>query len=374
MRIIALSINLFMIFLLLSACSSKGTTQLSTQESSSTLTTNPTSSQNQPSGSEPTTPFSSTPTASPKPTVRPQPTSSPSSSLDYRWEMREFVKQISLYARGQKKGFMLIPQNGEDIVKDGSLIHQDYLAAIDGIGREDFLYGAEGDNRATASSERKYIKSFLDIFLDAGKQILITDYCSTQRYVLDSYSTNAGYGYVSFAADERDLNSIPAFPATIYNQNTNNISSISEVQNFLYIINPERYSSKAAMIQAISATNYDLVILDLFFDDKPLTASDLNALKVKNNGASRLAICYLSIGEAEDYRYYWQSAWVNNPPAWLERENPEWPGNYKVYYWHPDWQTIIYGNPQSYIAQIISAGFDGVYMDIIDGYEYFEEG
>ena len=81
----------------------------------------------------------------------------------------------------------------------------------------------------------------------------------------------------------------------------------------------------------------------------------------------------MSIGEAEDYRYYWREDWVAEPPSWLADENPDWPGNYKVRYWDTDWQSIIYGTGDSYLGQILAAGFDGVYLDIIDAFEYFEE-
>ena len=80
----------------------------------------------------------------------------------------------------------------------------------------------------------------------------------------------------------------------------------------------------------------------------------------------------MSIGEAEDYRFYWDTAWESNEPEWLEGENPDWPGNYKVQYWEPDWQAIIFGGPDAYLDIIIAAGFDGVYLDIIDAFEYFE--
>ena len=54
-------------------------------------------------------------------------------------------------------------------------------------------------------------------------------------------------------------------------------------------------------------------------------------------------------------------------------ENRKCHGNYKVRYWDPDWQAIIYGNHDSYLAKILSAGFDGVYLDLIDAYEHFEK-
>lgn len=80
----------------------------------------------------------------------------------------------------------------------------------------------------------------------------------------------------------------------------------------------------------------------------------------------------MSIGEAEDYRYYWKEEWASNPPSWLDAENPDWEGNFKVRYWDTAWQDIIFGSDSSYMSKIINAGFDGVYLDIIDAYEYYE--
>ncbi|MCK4783235.1 MAG: endo alpha-1,4 polygalactosaminidase [Desulfobacteraceae bacterium] len=88
----------------------------------------------------------------------------------------------------------------------------------------------------------------------------------------------------------------------------------------------------------------------------------------------RLVECpYMSIGEAEDYRYYWQTGWKEGNPAFLDKEDPNWKGNFYVRYWDTDWQKIIYGNDNSYLKKILDAGFDAVYLDLIDAFEYFEE-
>ena len=88
-------------------------------------------------------------------------------------------------------------------------------------------------------------------------------------------------------------------------------------------------------------------------------------------------LAYISIGEAEDYRFYWHPAWVSKPgsnnftdkaPPWLGHANPDWPGNYKVRYWSEDWREN-YLKP--YLDKIISQGFRGVYLDIIDAFEYW---
>ena len=104
-----------------------------------------------------------------------------------------------------------------------------------------------------------------------------------------------------------------------------------------------------------------------------LSLEDLKQLKIKDNGARRIVISYLSIGEAEDYRYYWEDGYKDNSPEWLLNENPNWEGNYPVEYWHKEWQEIIAAGDNSYLNRIIEAGFDGVYLDIVDGYQIFED-
>lgn len=296
--------------------------------------------------------------------------------LDFKQEMRDLVKGISEYGKGIHPGFIVIPQNGQELVSangegNGSPAI-DYLTAIDGLGREDLFYGYDNDNEATPANERNYIIEYLDLAKDNGKEILAIDYCSSPSFMDNSYTQNESKGYISFAADHRELDNIPSYPSQPYQVNTNNITSLTEAQNFLYLINPVNFSTKQDLINAVTASNYDVLIMDLFFNDVEFTASEIIALKQKANGGSRLIICYMSIGEAEDYRYYWQSSWNNDKPAWLDDENPDWEGNYKVWYWEQDWKNVIYGNDSSYLKKILNAGFDGVYLDIIDAFEYYE--
>lgn len=309
------------------------------------------------------------------PTAAPVTESLPSKSgiIDYRYEMRQFVQELSAYMKTASPGFAVIPQNGENIVIEDGVVFKEYMDAIDGIGREDFLYGYYDDDETTPVEDRDYMLPWINLYPKYGKSVLVIDYCSAPEKVQDSYSTNASYGFISFTADERELFSIPALPQPIYNENADNIQRLSDAKNFLYIINPEAYSSKSDFLSAVAGTNYDLVIVDLFWDDSPLTAEDVSRIKVKSNGAGRMVVCYMSIGEAEDYRYYWENDWYSDPPAWLGGENPDWEGNYKVNYWDPQWQQIIYGNDSSYAKKVLNAGFDGVYLDLIDAFEYYEK-
>ncbi len=296
--------------------------------------------------------------------------------LTYRNRMRYFVQNISAYARTKDANFIVIPQNGHELITtDGdpaSPLATEYLAAISGVGREDLFYGYDSDNIATPGTARDRMIAFMDIAETNGVQVLTTDYCSTPTKMDDSYAQNAAKGYVSFAADHRELDNIPSHPAKPYNENALVVSSLAMAKNFLYILNPDAYASKTTFLTAIAQTNYDAVITDAFSGSTMLTPSEVNGLKTKANGCTRLAIAYMSIGEAEDYRYYWQASWKPGNPAWIAAENPEWEGNYKVKYWETAWQDIIFGSQGAYLDQILAAGFDGVYLDIIDAYEYFE--
>lgn len=296
---------------------------------------------------------------------------------NYRELMREFVIKISNYAKTQRHDFKIIPQNGQEIIYTSRDLSGDlaidYINAIDGTGREDLFYGYDKDNKATPSIEKEYLIDLCRSYEQNKLEVLAIDYCSDPDKISDSYTQNALLGFISFAAPARELNVIPEFPVHPYNENDLDIENLNQAKNFLYLINGENYESKADIISALVRTNYDLIIIDLFHNSYQFSSSDLNSLKTKRNGGSRLVIAYMSVGEAEDYRYYWNSEWKITPPAWLEKENPNWKGNYKVKYWNEDWQDLIFGSSTSYLDKIIAAGFDGVYLDLIDAFEYFEE-
>jgi cysteinyl-tRNA synthetase len=128
----------------------------------------------------------------------------------------------------------------------------------------------------------------------------------------------------------------------------------------------------------IAALPVDLVVIDYSADGDDANAfkpADVARMAQRPGGGRKKVISYMSIGEAENYRYYWQDAWsdAKSKPQWLDDENPDWEGNFKVRYWDPAWQAVILGSPNAYLDRIIAAGFDGVYLDIIDAFEYWKD-
>lgn len=121
-----------------------------------------------------------------------------------------------------------------------------------------------------------------------------------------------------------------------------------------------------------AASPFDLLVIDATrdgSDETHLTPPELARLQTKPDGSRRIVLAYLSIGEAEDYRGYWNPRWKAKRPDWLLAENPEWKGNYAVCFWDTGWQSIMCGGPEARLDRIIAAGFDGVYLDKCDVYE-----
>jgi len=146
--------------------------------------------------------------------------------------------------------------------------------------------------------------------------------------------------------------------------------------SFAYILQADSFAkTKSAAVAQLKESGRDWIVLDAAFaDNTPWEQADLDT--IRSGKAGRSVVTYLSIGEAEDYRPYWQSEWVSNgkpaaaAPAWLGIENPDWKGNYRVKYWNADWQKLMLAAVDEAMAQ----GFDGVYLDIVDGFETYEQG
>ena len=135
------------------------------------------------------------------------------------------------------------------------------------------------------------------------------------------------------------------------------------------------------------ASAIDVLVIDSQRSREPhttLSPADVRRFKTRPDGRERVVLAYLSVGEAESYRYYWRSFWSLLRPSWLGAENTEWRGNYKVRFWQAGWQKILLDSRRSlfdvlfelvsderkaYIDRILDAGFDGIYLDRVDIYE-----
>ncbi len=149
---------------------------------------------------------------------------------------------------------------------------------------------------------------------------------------------------------------------------------LSKVRSWAYQL---RINDLAPLIEV----DADLIVVDHGFAARHqgktmFDATDVAKLKIKPDGSRRIVLAYMSIGEAEQYRFYWQAAWCSRAtaPSWVGAVNPSWPGNYPARFWDQEWQHLIVGAPDGYLARIQAQGFDGVYLDRTDVYaEWLKE-
>ena len=134
------------------------------------------------------------------------------------------------------------------------------------------------------------------------------------------------------------------------------------------------------MLQKMTNTNYDVIIMDAFYHSELLTRAEVEGLKTKANGGKRLVIaCILlrshiflllfssflllatnsftmtfsltceidvNIGAAENFRHYWQKDWKLHNPKFLKKPYEGYHEEMWVKYWTPEWRAIILHGPR----------------------------
>ena len=123
------------------------------------------------------------------------------------------------------------------------------------------------------------------------------------------------------------------------------------------------YQLQGADPAEIAASPFDLVVIDYSRDGTEKGAHSLNDVQLmrrKADGGRRVVLSYMSIGEAEDYRYYWDAKWKMKPPAWLEKETRTGPATTRSVtgtrvagadFWHPG-LTLTKSSPRVSTASI----------------------
>lgn len=160
---------------------------------------------------------------------------------------------------------------------------------------------------------------------------------------------------------------VSALLATMVPVRAASASTLADVDHWLYLIDHELGPQ---MVATIAASRYDMVVIDFIpsergREDYPIA----DTVRAFHDAAHpKLAIAYIDVGQAEDFRGYWQPGWGVGNPGWIAGTDPAWEGDFPVAYWHRDWQAIWLA-PGGLLDQIVAAGFDGVYLDWLEAYE-----
>ncbi|WP_438765352.1 autotransporter domain-containing protein [Kushneria sp. TE3] len=121
---------------------------------------------------------------------------------------------------------------------------------------------------------------------------------------------------------------------------------------------PYIYQLQEASYESLQAQHFSVAVVDM--DDTGLSRAQVEAIQARD----KTLITYVSIGEAEDYRNYWQAMSAEGVPDYVFEENDSWRGNYRVAFWRPEWQQLMLER----IEEAVALGYSGAYLDIVDAY------
>ncbi len=307
----------------------------------------------------------------------------PSSSdiPNYPEEMRRLVEKLTKYARGLKSDFIVIVQNNLELLEKTDDMEigvkapaKAYARSIDGVLQSPLFFGKEELDETLPEDETEAFLKYTEIAKNAGLKVLVMDHGKKYKTALDAYRQAHKRGYVSFTANAFGprIGAVPGLIGRPFNENPKSVVSLADVRNYLYLRNTQRFGRQDEFALKIHDYNHDMVVVDIYHGRTPLQRQAVETLKYKKLGARRLAVAYLNIGQASSYHYYWKPDWREGAPTWISAPIPGSPDDYYIQYWDPAWQQILYGSENSYIFGIISQGFDGVVLDGLQTYRYFE--
>ncbi len=88
-----------------------------------------------------------------------------------REQMVKFVKEVAAEARSKKSNAAVVVQNAEELLTDKS-----YVAAIDGIAKEDLYHGINHRGERNSQSNVNSSKSYLKSAKSQGKAVFVVEY------------------------------------------------------------------------------------------------------------------------------------------------------------------------------------------------------
>ncbi len=204
---------------------------------------------------------------------------------------------------------------------------------------------------------------------DVGRPLFSIDDCSSDSNLAAAYRNADRDHVVTFATrgDPR-LDRIP--PGHPVHENATDVRTLPQVRTLLFNPVGDRFGSKEEWLAALAATSYDAIVIDVAWRNTGLiTKTDVARLKYKNLGGPRLVLAQLPMGRAFDGRWYWQAGWQPGNPSFLFAVDTHQPGAYIVDAQDPGWREIL----GKTLAGIMDLGFDGVVMDDLDWYLWFED-
>lgn len=85
--------------------------------------------------------------------------------------MIDLISEIASYARRKRPGFLIVMQNAEELLADKQL-----RQVLDGVAKEDLLYGMEAEGRANSADDVQSSLRYLRQARADGLPVLVIEY------------------------------------------------------------------------------------------------------------------------------------------------------------------------------------------------------
>ncbi len=146
-----------------------------------------------------------------------------------------------------------------------------------------------------------------------------------------------------------------------------NTERLEGVQTWFYHLG---FTLEGRKLRQIAESRYDMVVIEPIYTEAENTDYPIKATLARLHQNRRLVLAYIDIGQAEEWRTYWQESWRVGKPSWIVANDPDgWAGNHPVAFWNPQWKQIWLGD-SGLVADLARQGFDGVYLDWVEAYSH----
>jgi hypothetical protein len=235
--------------------------------------------------------------------------------------------------------------------------------------KEELRKAAEVRRLAAREERQRRLVYAVDALRRQGRAILSIEDCAAQKGVDAAYAGAGRDRVLTYAGvNDAGLNQLPkGHPRA---ENALPVTTITGARNWLPLLRADRFGTKAEWVMAMERTNHDALLIDVAHRGaNPLTKDEVKRMRFKELGSPRLMLAVLPVGKAYDWRWYWQKGWEAGNPPFLIAPDADDPGSFIADLGNPQWKELL----GKYISGIMDLGFDGVVLDDLDTYLWFEE-
>ena len=118
---------------------------------------------------------------------------------DRRLQMIEFVKNMTAYIRAKKPDAVVLAQDAEELLE-----HKDYVDVIDGVAKEDLMFGIGHIERMNTQGDIDHSTELLEEAKAAGKKIFVIEYLANKTNIARAWKFMREHDFV-LSVGQRDL-------------------------------------------------------------------------------------------------------------------------------------------------------------------------